>query len=120
MNNKEKASEFLRMVIKGNIDEAYKKFVNEKGKHHNIHFEAGFESLKEAMKHNHNLYPNKIFEIILSTSEEEKVAILAKLGFNNREFSISYYFKFKDGKITEMWDNAQELPQSIINKDGAF
>ena len=120
MNNKERAVEFLKLIIKGAIDEAHELYVDFSGKHHNIHFEGGFESLREAMKHNHKLYPNKQFEIILSTSEDNKVAILAKLGFDNKLFSISYCFKFKDGKIVEMWDVIQEISEQIINSDGAF
>ncbi len=120
MVNKDRAKEFLKLIIKGQIEEAYEKFVNMNGKHHNIHFKAGFEALKTAMKENHNAYPNKKFEIILSVEEDDIVALLTKVGIGHNIYSISHFFKFKDGKIIEMWDNAQELTKNIKNKDGAF
>jgi predicted SnoaL-like aldol condensation-catalyzing enzyme len=120
MNNKEKAIEFLQMVIQGNIDKAYQEFVDSEGKHHNIYFEAGFDALKEAMVENHIQFPNKNFEVILAISENDLVTVLTKVGIENKQYSISHFFKFNDGKIIEMWDNAQETPDSIINKDGAF
>lgn len=120
MNNKEKAIEFLQMVVKGNIDKAYEKFVDSKGIHHNIYFEAGFNALKQAMKDNHTQFPNKTFDVIQTVSENDLVAILTKVGIESKQYSISHFFKFNDGKIIEMWDNAQEIPDSILNKDGAF
>lgn len=120
MDNKDKAIEFLQMVVKGYIDEAYKKFVNSKGKHHNIYFEEGFDALKQAMKENHKQFPNKQFDIILSIAENDLVSVLTKVGIDGKQYSISHFFKFNDGKIVEMWDNAQEITDSMINKDGAF
>ncbi|MBT31372.1 MAG: polyketide cyclase [Thalassobius sp.] len=118
MDNKAKAIEFLELIIKGEIDEAFEGFVNYSGKHHNTYFKAGFESLKYAMKQNHSIFPDKQFEIKLATAEGELVSILAKLAFENKAFIASYYFKFEENKILEMWDIVQEIPQNIINNDG--
>lgn len=65
-------------------------------------------------------FPNKNFEVILAISENDLVTVLTKVGIESKQYSISHFFKFDNGKITEMWDNAQEIPDSIINKEGAF
>lgn len=64
MNHKDKAIQFLQMIVKGDIEEAYEKFVNANGKHHNLYFEAGFNALKKAMIDNHAQFPNKQFDVI--------------------------------------------------------
>lgn len=120
MNIKDKALHFLDLVIKGEIDKAYDLYIADEGKHHNVHFPSGFEALKKAMKHNHKLYPNKLFEVKLCVAEVNKVAVLAKMGFEDRLFSINYFFTFEEGKIIEMWDNIQEITNITINQDGPF
>ena len=120
MTHKEKAIEFLKMIINGDIEEAYVRFVNANGKHHNVHFKAGFDALKQAMKDNHTQFPNKRFDVVLAVSEDDKVALLTRVGIGDREYSISHFFRFESGKITEMWDTAQELPDEFTNIDGAF
>ncbi len=52
MSIKKIAVDFLEIVIDGKVDEAYEKCINMKGKHHNIFFPAGFESLKKAIVKN--------------------------------------------------------------------
>ena len=120
MSFKKSAVEFLTMIIEGNIDKAFDKFVDMHGKHHNIYFPAGFEELKRAMKQNHDLFPDKNFEIIHALEENEKVAILSKISFNNSNYAINYFFKFENEKIIEMWDFAQEIPDKMVNTNGAF
>lgn len=90
------------------------------GIHHNIHVKSDFEHLKLAMKESHIAFPEKQFEIILAVSEEQTVAVLTKIWFNNTTYSISYFFKIQEKKIVEMWDNAIELPINIVNQKGAF
>jgi predicted SnoaL-like aldol condensation-catalyzing enzyme len=120
MDNKNKAVTFLEMIVRGQIDEAYDEFVNLEGKHHNIYFEAGFDALKKAMKDNHSQFPDKELDVILTVSENELVAVYTKVKIENKNYCITHFFKFDAGKIVEMWDTAQEVPPTIINKDGAF
>ena len=58
-NNKERAVKFLQLIVSGKIDEAYQKYVDVSGTHHNIFTSAGFPSLQKAMKENDTQFPNK-------------------------------------------------------------
>lgn len=120
MSIKEKAINFLKMIVGGSIDEAFTIYVNPTGKHHNMHFKAGFEALKQAMLANHGMFPNKKLEVILALSDHNMVSLLTKVTIEDKEYSITHFFKFEEHKIFEMWDTAQEVPSAIINEDGAF
>jgi len=55
--------DFLRLVVAGRIDEAYRKHVDMGGKHHNPFFAAGMPALRQAMIDNHAQYPDKRIDI---------------------------------------------------------
>lgn len=48
-DHKQAAVDFLQRVVAGDIDGAYQKYVDMKGKHHNPFCAAGFEGLKKGM-----------------------------------------------------------------------
>ena len=120
MNLKEIAVDFLQLVTVGKIDEAYEKYVNMGGKHHNIYFPAGFSTLKDAMKESHNQFPDKVFEIKNIISEGNMVAAHSLLYLGEKQLAVVHLFKFENGKIIEMWDIGQEIPKEIPNEEGAF
>lgn len=120
MNLKDIAVDFLRLVTAGNIDEAYEKYVDMNGKHHNMYFPAGFSSLKDAMRENHKQFPNKEFEIKNTISEGSMVAVHSSISLGEKQISVVHIFRFEKGKISEMWDIGQEIPKELPNKDGAF
>jgi predicted SnoaL-like aldol condensation-catalyzing enzyme len=120
MNIKNSAVKFLRLVVEGKINEAYEKYVYMEGKHHNLFFPAGFPALKEAMKENHNQFPEKVFDIKNTITKDDMVAVHSCIKVGDMQISVVHLFKFKNGKIVEMWDVTQEIPKEIINTDGAF
>lgn len=120
MNIKDKAIKFLQLVVEGKIDEAYEKYVDMNGKHHNLYFPAGFPALKEAMKENHNLFPGKVFEIKNIVAQDDMTAIHSYIKAGDTQIAVVHLFRFKNGKIIEMWDVGQEIPKETINNDGAF
>lgn len=120
MNEKDTAVKFLNMVVAGKIDEAYDKYVNENGKHHNVYFPAGFYSLMDAMKLNHKEFPDKLLEIKNIIAEDNLVATHSKIIIGEKEIAVVHLFRFEDGKIIEMWDVGQEVPKELPNIDGAF
>ncbi len=122
MSDKEKARDFLELVIKGKIDEAYKKYIDMNGKHHNVYFAKGFETLNNAMKENQDKFPNKKFVIKNIISEGDLVAVHSHLDFQNGEKGMVtvHIFRFENGKIIELWDCGQAIPQDCPNEDGAF
>lgn len=120
--NKESAVEFLQMIIAGDIDAAYEKHVDIKGKHHNVHTPAGFDSLKNGMKQSHETFPNKEFTIQHVISEDDLVAVHSHLILQKGgiELMLVHVLRFENTKIVEMWDIAQQTPTDFVNKDGVF
>ena len=114
------AVNFLKLVISGQIDEAYEKYVDIRGKHHNVNFPDSFSSLKDAMKENHKVFPNKLFEVKHCVGDGNMVATHSRLLLGNKQMTVVHIFRFENGKIIEMWDVGQEIPANIPNKDGAF
>ncbi len=119
---KEVALQFLKLVVAGKIDEAYEKYVDMKGKHHNVSFPSGFLALKEAMKENHEKFPNKKFTVKNVLCENDLVAVHSHVVLKPKETEIIavHIFRIKNDRIVEMWDSGQLIPPSSPNKDGAF
>lgn len=122
MTNKESAVKFLQQVIAGNIDEAYRKYVDMEGKHHNFYFPAGFQVLKKAMINNQYDFPNKQFLIKHVLGDGDLVAVHSQLIMKEggESMAVVHLFRFSDHKITEMWDIGHPVPGDSPNTDGPF
>jgi predicted SnoaL-like aldol condensation-catalyzing enzyme len=121
ISNKENAIQFLQLVVDGRIEEAYQKYVDMNGRHHNIHFPAGFASLKEAMIENHSQFPNKKLSIKKVLEDGELVATYSQLILTaGKELAVVHILRFQESRIVEMWDCGQLLPEKKLNQDGAF
>ena len=121
-NNKKRALEFLKLVVAGKIDEAYQKYVDMHGKHHNTFFPAGFPALREAMKENHIQFPKKQLTVKYVLSDGGLVVVHSHIVLRPEEAGIIavHLFRFKNEKIVEMWDCGQPIQTDSQNKDGAF
>ncbi len=119
---KQIAVKFLQLVVAGHIDEAYQKFVDMKGRHHNPFFPAGFLVLQKAMKENHIQFPDKQFVLKHVIGDEELVAVHSHLVLKNGELGmvVVHILRFDGEKIVEMWDCGQSIPADSPNKDGPF
>lgn len=119
---KEIATSFLQEVIAGHIDQAYAKYVDMTGRHHNVFTPAGLEALRQGMKDADAQFPNKAYEVKRVMQDEPFVAIFGHLILKPKEMDLStvHLFRIENGKITEFWDVAQNLPKKPVNSDGAF
>ncbi|MDP1695047.1 MAG: nuclear transport factor 2 family protein [Candidatus Woesearchaeota archaeon] len=119
---REAAVQFLHLVTSGKIHEAYQIYIDMKGKHHNTFFPAGFSALREAMQENHTQYPKKQLKIIHVLHDGDLVAVHSHLTLKAGEPGMItvHLFRFKNGKIVEMWDCGQALQHTSPNKEGAF
>lgn len=120
--NKKGAIEFLELIAKGEIDAAYDRYVLPTGRHHNIYFPAGFESLKKAMKENQEKYPHKQYSIKHVIAEGDMVAVYGHVIAAPGDLGVItiHFLRFADGKIAELWDASQALVDNSPNIDGAF
>ena len=116
------AVHFLKMIIAGKIDQAFQRYAHPKGKHHNPFFPKGFPAIANGMKENHLQFPKKIFSIKHVIQEGNVVAVHSHLRFKPDEPGMItvHLFRFKNGKIAELWDCGQAIPKNSPNKDGAF
>ncbi|MGZ3963292.1 MAG: nuclear transport factor 2 family protein [Flavisolibacter sp.] len=121
-DQKQIACQFLELVVSGKIDEAYLKFVSEKGKHHNPFFREGFPALKVAMKENHQEFPKKQFKINNVIGDGDLVAVHSHIILRSNEpgMAVVHLFRFQGDKIVEFWDISQPVPADSPNHDEMF
>ncbi len=119
---KQTAVQFLQLVVAGHIEEAYRRFVDMKGKHHNPFFAAGFPALQRAMMDNHRQFPNKRITPRNVIADGDLVAVHSHLVMSPGEKGMTtvHLFRFRDDKIVELWDCGQPVPDDSPNGDGAF
>ena len=119
---KQAAVKFLQLVVEGRIEEAYRNYVDLRGKHHNPFFPAGFPALQKAMTEDHVQFPSKKLTVKNVLGDGDMVAVHSHIVMRAGEsgMAVVHLFRFHDDKIIEMWDCAQPVPAASPNKDGAF
>lgn len=119
---KEIAQRFLQLVVDGRIDEAYERYVDPKGRHHNVYFAAGFPALKEAMKDNHQQFPHKKLDIRHVLGDGDLVAVHSRLAMQAGDSGmvVVHIVRVEDDKIVELWDMGSLIPADSPNIDGPF
>jgi len=119
---KQAAVQFLQLVVTGRIHEAYEKYVDLRGKHHNPFFPAGFPALKKAMSENHVQFPSKQLTVKNVLGDDDLVAVHSHIVLRPGETGLAavHLFRFHGDRIMEMWDCGQPLPADSPNEDGAF
>ncbi len=121
-NLKQTAVDFLQMVVAGDIEKAYEKYVDMNGKHHNPFTPAGFPALKKGMMENDAKFPHKAFTVKHVVGEGDWVTVHSHLVLKAGELELTtvHLLKFGNGKIVELWDVAAPIPAECPNKDGLF
>ncbi len=116
------AVQFLQLAMAGHIAEAYEKYVNLQGKHHNPYFSAGFPALREGMIKNHAQFPDKQIIIKNVVGDNRFVVIHSHLipTPGDKGVAVVHLFRFADDRIVEMWDLGQAVPVDSPNQDGMF
>lgn len=120
--NKQAAVQFLQLAESGRINEAYEKYIDMQGKHHNPFFEAGFSALKRGMTDNHAQFPNKQFTVKNVLGDGDLVAVHSYIVLSPGQKGVVavHLFRFQGDKIVELWDCGQPVPDDSLNKDGIF
>lgn len=122
MTNADIATDFLKMCSRGDVRQAYDRYVAECFVHHNAHFAGDRQSLLLAMEQSAAAEPNKSFEVKHVIDGGDRVAVLshlkrAKAGV---EYAVVHIARFADGRIVELWDLGQEIPKDSPNALGMF
>ena len=121
-NNKGVATSFLNLASSGKVDEAYSKFVGNGFRHHNAFFEGSMESLRAGMKENAIQNPAKVFEVKRVIAEGDFVVTHSHVQQKPGDLgaAVVHIFRFENGKIVELWDLGQPIPENSPNQYGMF
>ena len=121
-SHKEAAVTFLTLAAKGQVREAYDRFVAPDFRHHNPHFRGDAASLAFAMAQNAAENPGKIFEPKHVVAEGDLVAVHGRVRMkpDSQDFALFHLFRFANGRIVELWDVAQPTPADSVNEHGMF
>jgi predicted SnoaL-like aldol condensation-catalyzing enzyme len=114
--------DFLQLVTAGKIDEAYEKYIDLSGKHHNPFTPAGFPALQKGMKEADSKFPHKQYTVLHVLGDADRVAVHARLVLVPGETTLSvvHMMRFQGEKIVEFWDFVQPLTPDSPNQDGLF
>ncbi|HEU0292231.1 MAG TPA: ester cyclase [Anaerolineales bacterium] len=121
-SNKAAAIAFLELASSGKVSDAYSKFVGAEFKHHNPFFEGSVESLRAGMEENARQNPDKVLEVKRAIAEGDFVAVHSYVKQNpgDRGGSVVHIFRFENGRIVELWDIGQPVPEKSPNSHGMF
>ena len=119
---KDAAIDFLTLAASGKVSEAYAQHVGFGFRHHNPNFRGDAASLKEAMQENATKNPNKTLKVQRALQDGNEVAVLSHVHQHpgDRGAAVVHIFRFEGGRIVELWDVGQEIPESSLNEHGMF
>jgi predicted SnoaL-like aldol condensation-catalyzing enzyme len=120
--NKDAAISFLEMASRGDVRQAYSKFVGPGFKHHNPYFDGSAEALMTAMEENARENPNKTLDVKRVIAESDLVAVHSHVRQNPGDLggAVIHLFRFEEGLIVELWDLGQPVPEESPNQYGMF
>jgi predicted SnoaL-like aldol condensation-catalyzing enzyme len=122
INNKDAAISFLTVASSGNAREAFEKFVGSGFRHHSPFFEGSAEALMTAMEENARQNPDKALEIKRVIVEGAFVVVHSHVRQKpaDRGAAVVHIFRFEAGRIVELWDVGQAVPEKSLNPNGMF
>lgn len=122
LSNKERALEFLTMIVAGDIREAYRRHVAPDFRHHNVWFAGDAASLMRGMEENHTRYPSKQMQVHHALEDGVTVAVHSHVRrqAGDAGAGVVHLFRFEGGKIAELWDLGQAVPEDSPNRNGMF
>ena len=121
-SKKEIARDFLGLTSKGHSRKAFKLYIGETFKHHNVYFKGDGDSLMLAMEESVKQHPDMVFEIQRVLEDHDLVAVHSRVqqNPNDMEIAIIHIMRFENDKIAELWDFGQVVPTEVINENGMF
>src|SRR5437868_8697532 len=122
LSNKEAAIDFLRMVVAKRIKEAYAKHVAPDFRHHNPYFGDSPAKLMAGMEEAHRANPDTTIDVKRAIAEGDLVAVHSHVTMKPGDpgVAVVHLFRFRAGKVVELWDVGQPVPSDAVNKSGMF
>ena len=122
MGNKDAAVSFLQLAASGRAREAFERHAAPGFRHHNPYFAGDAQTLMAGMDDHHRQFPQKRCEVKQAIEEGDRVVLHAHVTFRpgDRGYALVHIFRFEGGRIAELWDLGQEVPESSPNEEGMF
>ena len=122
MTRKDIATAFLQLAATGRAREAFERHAAPGLRHHNPHFDASAEALRDGMDANARQFPDKRLEVKLALEDGDLVSTLCHVRHTREEagYAVAHIFRFAGHQIVELWDIAQEVPRQSPNAIGMF
>jgi len=119
---KDTAIAFLTRVVAGDVRGAYEQHVGDGFRHHNPYFPGDVQSLRKGMEDDEARNPGKTLDVQLAVQEEDYVAVHSRLrrAVDDPGFAVVHIFRFEQGRIAELWDIVQAVPNESVNRNGMF
>ncbi|MGM0845613.1 MAG: DUF1835 domain-containing protein [Bacillota bacterium] len=118
----ERAVSFLKLIISNKVQEAFQKHAAPELFHHNPYFPGDAHSLMSAMEENAEDSPEKILTVKHTIEEGNLVVVHSHIKQNIEDVgaAVVHIFRFKEGRIVELWDIGQSVPEDSPNENGVF
>ena len=110
------------LCARGQSREAFNLYAGKDFIHHNPFFKGDAESLMMAMEQEAIRNPTKLFEVQRVLEDNDRVAVHSHIRENQEDAgaAVVHILRFAEGKIAEMWDVCQAVPDDKINENGMF
>ncbi len=110
MNLKNIAQTFLTLSTSGQVEEAFSAYVHPR------------ESLKQGMIESAERFPQKVFEILYTIEENNKVVVHGRIKLmpQHHWIALVHIFRFENGLIIEEWEATQQEEEDSPNQNGLF
>ncbi len=120
MTHKETAIKFLQLAGLGKTEEAFETYTSTDFFHHNQYFKGNREALKKAMQEAHQTSPNKSIEVKYCYADGHTVITHSLVKKEKVDIAVIHIFRFRAGKIVELWDLGQPIEKDSPNENGLF
>ncbi|MCA1029799.1 nuclear transport factor 2 family protein [Bacillus timonensis] len=122
ISRKEQAVTFLQLVASGEVKKAYELFIGSDFKHHNPYFPGNAATLMQAMEENAEQNPQKTLEVKQVIEEGDRVVTYSHIKQTSEDlgWAVVHIFRFEAGRLVELWDIGQAVPENSVNTNGMF
>jgi predicted SnoaL-like aldol condensation-catalyzing enzyme len=121
-SRKAAAIDFLQLAATGRAREAFDKHAAPDFRHHNPWFKGDAVSLMTAMDENASKNPGKTLRVHHALEDGDLVSVYSEVHHRSgdRGAAVVHIFRFEGGRIGELWDVGQEVPENPVNENGIF
>ncbi len=121
-SNTDSAVSFLKLTSSGKVQDAFSKFAGKGFRHHNPYFDGSQAALMAGMEENARQFPGMSFSVKHTVAEDDFVAVHSLVHMQPADpgYAVVHLLRFEDGRIVELWEVGQPIPEKNPNQFGMF